>query len=467
MTDKLVALHVHSEHSCLDGLATIDDIVNRVVDLGQSAVAITDHGECSGHLQLQHAADKAGIKPIYGMEGYFTENRHEKAGKKGENYDHMTILAMNSKGLENLWSLSSLAYIEGSYYGNPRFDWELLEKYNEGLIITGGCMGGCIGKHLKDEGNYSKAVERIGRYQAIFGERFHLELHTYLDPESNEWNLRVAEAALDYSVPLITVADSHYAKPDQWYAHELMTAIQMGKTINDPSRFSYGSNQLCLFSEEETRSRLSYLPDSIVDGAIKRTGEIADMCDARVPGSRKMPVFYNTAKMDERKMRETAEEGFARKIVGHTAEDMIQVYRDRLEYEIEIVTTRGFPGYFLTVQDLINWSKSEGFLVGPSRGCFLPGSYVGQCNGEHKLIELIEKGDKVTNYFEGESTVINTFVYEIDEDIISLEFEDGAIIKCTQDHKFLTQRGWVPAIELTLDDEVIEHYASLQDDEQN
>ena len=368
MSDRLVHLHTHSEHSCLDGLATIEDIVNRVVKLDQGSVAITDHGECSGHLQLQHAADKAGIKPIYGMEGYFTENRHHKEGKKGENYDHMTIVAMNAKGLENLWSLSSLAYIEGSYYGNPRFDWEILEKYNEGLIVTGGCMGGCIGKHLKDDGDYTKAVERIGRYQAIFGDRFHLELHTYLDPESNEWNMRVAEAALDYSVPLITVADSHYAEPEQWYAHELMTAIQMGKNINDPSRFSYGSNQLCLFSEEETRSRLSYLPESIVDGAIKRTSEIADMCDARIPGSRKMPVFYNTAKMDERKMRETAEEGFARKIVGHIADDMIQVYRDRLEYEIDIVTTRGFPGYFLTVQDLINWSKSEGFLVGPSRG---------------------------------------------------------------------------------------------------
>jgi len=368
MTDNLVHLHVHTEHSFLDGLSTVDQLVNRVVDLGQSAVAITDHGECSGHLRLQHAADKAGIKPLFGMEGYFTENRFDKSGKKGENYDHMTIVAMNAQGLENLWALSSLAYIEGSYYSNPRFDWELLQKYNEGLIVTGGCMGGCIGKSLKDDGNYEKAVERIGRYQAIFGDRFHLELHTYLDPESNEWNLRVAEAALDFSVPMITVSDAHYASPDQWYAHELMTAVQMGKTMNDPTRFSYGPNQLCIFSEEETRSRLSYLPESIVDQAIKRTSEIADMCDARVPGARKMPVFYNTAKMDERKLRETAEEGFARKIVGQVADDLLQKYRDRLEYEMDVIITRGFPGYFLTVQDIINWSKNENLLVGPSRG---------------------------------------------------------------------------------------------------
>lgn len=378
MTDRLVHLHTHSEHSFLDGLSTIDQVVNRVVDLGQEAVAITDHGECSGHLRLQKAADKAGIKPIFGMEGYFTEDRFEKSGRKGENYDHMTIVAMNNKGLENLWALSSLAYIEGSYYTNARFDWELLERYNEGLIITGGCMGGCIGKHLKDGENHEKAIERIARYQAIFGDRFHLELHTYLDPESNEWNLRVAEAALDYSVPLLSVSDSHYAEPEQWFAHELMTAVQMGKTIHDPSRFSYGPNQLCIFSEEDTRSRLSYLPESIVDQAISRTNEVAQMCDARIPGSRKMPVFYSSPAMDERKFREIVEEGFNRKIVSHVAEDMLQTYRERIDFEIDVIVTRGFPGYFLTVQEIINWSKENDFLVGPSRGS-VGGSLLAYC----------------------------------------------------------------------------------------
>jgi DNA polymerase-3 subunit alpha len=152
----------------LDGLSTVEQLVQRVVDLGQSSVAITDHGEVSGHLRLQREADKAGIKPLFGMEGYFTEDRFDKTGKKGENYDHMTMVALNDKGLENLWALSSLAYIEGSYYGNPRFDWELLDKYSEGLMVTGGCMGGCIGKHL--DSNLEKAIQRISRYQDIFGD---------------------------------------------------------------------------------------------------------------------------------------------------------------------------------------------------------------------------------------------------------------------------------------------------------
>ena len=149
--DKLVHLHVHSEHSFLDGLATVDQIVNRAVALGQDSIALTDHGEVSGHLRLQRKADKAGIKPIFGMEGYFTEDRFIKDGKKGQNYDHMTMIALNDKGLENLWALSSLAYIEGTYYGNPRFDWELLKKHSEGLMVTGGCMGGCVGKFLNED----------------------------------------------------------------------------------------------------------------------------------------------------------------------------------------------------------------------------------------------------------------------------------------------------------------------------
>ena len=376
--ERLVHLHTHTELSFLDGLQTVDQLVDRVVSLDQEAVAITDHGECGGHLRLQHAADKAGIKPIFGMEGYFTEDRFDKSGKKGELYDHMTVIAMNDKGLSNLWALSSLAYIEGSYYGNPRFDWELLERYNEGLIVTGGCMGGCIGKHLQKDGNYEKAIERISKYQAIFGDRFHLELHTYLDPDSEEWNLRVAEAAFDYSVPLLSVSDSHYAKPDQWFAHELMTAVQMGKTVYDEDRFSYGPNQLCIFSEAETRSRLSYLPESMVDQAIQRTNEVAQICDARVPGTRSMPVFFASAAMDERKLLEYAEEGYSKKIVGHVSEDMLPTYRARLDYELDVIIKRGFPGYFLTVQDIIKWSKENDFLVGPSRGS-VGGSLLAYC----------------------------------------------------------------------------------------
>jgi len=377
--DNLTHLHVHSEHSFLDGLATVEQIVSRAVELGQGSIALTDHGEVSGHLRLQREADKAGIKPLFGMEGYFTEDRWVKEGKKGQNYDHMTMVALNQKGLENLWALSSLAYIEGTYYGNPRFDWELLEKYSEGLMVTGGCMGGCIGKHLHGaDRNLEKAIERISRYQAIFGDNFHLELHTYLSEESNRWNERVVEIAQEFSVPLLTVSDAHYARPDDWYAHELMTAIQMGKNMEDPERFSYGPNQLCLFSEAETRERLSYLPESVVSEAIKNTSEIARRSDARIPEGRSMPVFFATPEMDERQLTKMVWEGFDRKITPVVLADKIEEYKKRLDYELTIICNQGFPGYFLTVKDIISWSKEEGYLIGPSRGS-VGGSLLAYC----------------------------------------------------------------------------------------
>lgn len=371
MTDNLVNLHVHSEHSFLDGLSTINSIVQRAVTLGQSSIAITDHGECSGHFKLQREADKHGIKPIFGMEGYFTDNRFEKNGKKGEFYDHMTILALNQTGLNNLWSLSSEAWLDGSYYGDPRFDWELLKKYSEGLAITGGCMGGCIGKFLNEESSqhsFEKAYERIARFQSIFKENFFLEIHSYLSDDSIRWNKQVVRAADELSVPLLAVSDSHYTNPEDWYAHEVMTAIQMGKTINDEDRFSYGPDQLYIPSEVDMKNRLSYLPENVVSQAIRNTKDISDKCDVQIRESKSMPVFFASKEQDVRKLNDAVEDGFKRKIFGKVPFDMLQTYFDRIEYELDIIISKGFPGYFHMVADVIKWSKEEGMLVGPSRG---------------------------------------------------------------------------------------------------
>lgn len=379
--DNLVHLHVHTEHSFLDGLSKVDELVKRVVELGQESVAITDHGECSGHFSLQKEADKAGIKPIFGMEGYFCDDRFEKKGKKGEFYDHMTVIALNDTGLRNLWSLSSRAWIDGSYYGDPRFDWELLEKYSEGLAITGGCMGGCIGKFL-NEGNrqysFEKAYDRISRFQSIFKDNFFLELHSYLSEDSMKWNSQVVQAATELSVPLLTVSDSHYTYPEDWFTHELMTAIQMGKTINDEDRFSYGPNQLCIFSENEMKDRLSYLPENVVSEAVKNTKMLADKCDASVKEDSKKPVFFATPAQDVRKLQEVVEEGFQRKVLTKIDPERVEEYRNRLDYEMNLIIDKGFPGYFHLVRDIIVWSKEQGYLVGPNRGS-VGGSLLAYC----------------------------------------------------------------------------------------
>lgn len=369
--DPFVSLHVHTEHSFLDGIPTITQLVDRIVELDQQAVAVTDHGECSGHVRLQKAADKVGIKPLFGIEGYFVEDRASRVGRKGENYEHQILIAQNQKGLENLWALSSLAFLEGMYY-DPRFDWELLDKYSEGLISTTGCLGGVVTKFFVETNkqyNPDKGYDRLSRMASIFKDRFYVELHTFRDETQKKTNQLLVEVANDLSLPLIVVSDSHYLRPDEWKEHELLTAIQMGLYHDSPERFQYGPDQLRLFSSDEVHSRLDYLPKSAVDEAIRNTAEIANSCTAQVKEVRNMPVFFDSVDLDERELRKLAWSGFDQK-VPKARPDWIPLedYKQRLEYELEIITSKKYCGYFLFVREMIVWAKDRGHLVGPARG---------------------------------------------------------------------------------------------------
>jgi DNA polymerase III subunit alpha len=359
--------HSHSEYSPLDGISYVEDIVKRAKELNYCAVALTDHGEVGGHLELEKYAKQYGIKPIYGIETYMCEDRFDKdkTKKRGESTGHMVILAMNDKGLENLWALSSLAYLEGKYY-DPRIDWQLLEKYNEGLIVTGACMGGWIGKDILT--NPMQALTNAAKLQAIFGDRFYLELHTYQDPTQEEWNKASVILARRLSIPLIVVNDSHYTNPEDWYLHECLTAVQMGKTMNDKTRFQYGENQLGMLSEADSRQRLNYLPKDVVEEAIQNTGRIADMCNASIPRQHGMPLFYNDKEMDADILRRNIEVGFNLRIKPHISADEVDTYWQRILYETEVIIDHGFQGYFLIVQDIISWSKTNDILIGPGRG---------------------------------------------------------------------------------------------------
>ncbi len=369
--DPFVSLHVHTEHSFLDGIPTVTQLVDRIVELDQEAVAITDHGECSGHIRLQKAADKAGIKPLFGIEGYFTDDRRARLGKKGEFSEHQILIAQNQKGLENLWALSSLAFLEGMYY-DPRTDWELLEKYSDGLISTTGCLGGQVTKFFVETNkafNPDKGYDRLSRMMSVFKDRFYVELHTFRDPVQEKTNKLLVELANEFSLPMIVVSDSHYLRPDEWKEHELLTAIQMGLHHDSPERYQYGPDQLRLFSSNEILDRLDYLPRNIVEEAIKNTSEIAKSCDARIEEVRNMPVFFESVDLDERELRKYAQEGFDRKI-HRSKPDWIPLedYEERLQYELKLITSKKYCGYFLFVRDMIVWAKDQGQLVGPARG---------------------------------------------------------------------------------------------------
>lgn len=371
------SLHNHSEYSTLDGISYVEEMVKRAKELNYSAIALTDHGEVGGHLELEKYAKQYDIKPIYGIETYICEDRNirDKTKKRGEATGHMVILAMNNQGLENLWALSSLAYIEGKYY-DPRIDWELLEKYNEGLIVSGGCIGGWIGKDiLTDPGT---ALKNASRLLAIFGDRFFLELHTFQDPKQEDWNKASVKLAKRLLIPLVVVNDSHYSNPEDWYLHECITAVQMRKTMNDSSRYQYGENQLSMLGETENRQRLNYLPNDVVNEAINNADLIAKMCDVEIPRQHEMPLFFNDKNMDADALRERIKSGFDNNIKPYLTQDEIEIYSERIEYETNVIIDHGFQGYFLIVQDIINWSKNNNILIGPARGS-VGGSLAARC----------------------------------------------------------------------------------------
>jgi DNA polymerase-3 subunit alpha len=367
---SFVHLHVHTEHSFLDGVPTLPGLVKRVAELGQGAVAITDHGEVSGHLKFQTAAKEQGIQPIFGMEGYFVDDALDKTVR---NEKHITLLAVSQVGLTNLWKLSSRAYIEGLYY-KPRIDWKMLEEHGEGIIATSGCMGGFVAHLLiegEDQYNPGLAEERMGRMASILGDRFYIELHTFPDDKQRDLNKALVEKGSNFGIPMIAVSDSHYLEPQDWEMHELLIAAQMQKKWNDPTRYTYGPGALHIMGEDEVYEKLTgHLPDLIVRTAMDNTVKIAEMAEGvELQGQRTYPIYLNKTEEDVEKLTRDAWKLFDERLgkLG-IAGDELERYRERMTSELELVIAKGYAGYFLITAESVQWAKAKGLLIGPGRG---------------------------------------------------------------------------------------------------
>lgn len=366
----MIHLHVHTEFSFLDGLPTMADLVLRAEELGHSAIAVTDHGNVGGHLRFQREAKKRGVKPIFGMEGYFTDDRNVREGRKGENYEHIGLIALDDEGLRNLWTLSSRGFLEGLHYGDPRLDWEVLAAHSSGIAATSGCLNGCIASRFNEGGkkfDEQDGLQRLGRFLNIFGDRFLIELHTYDSEEQRATNLRLAHLARTYGVRTIAVSDSHYLRPGDWETHQYLMAAQ-----TNSDKYVYGPGQLYVLSDADVRERLAYLGPEAVDEAIANTHLIADSCDAEIRTARRVvPVFYDSEAQDRKRLLDLALTEFDARTTRMGVEaggDEWRRYRLRLLDELELVIDKGFAGYFLIVRDVVRWAKDNGILVGPSRG---------------------------------------------------------------------------------------------------
>jgi DNA polymerase III subunit alpha len=372
--DNFVHLHVHTEYSMLDGAARLDDLFTETAKQGMPALAMTDHGNVFGAYDFWKKANKHGVRPIIGIEAYvtpktsrFDKTRVRWGGGGGDDvsgggaYTHMTLLAQNTGGMHNLFRLSSLASIEGFYF-KPRIDRELLQTYAGGLIATTGCPSGEVQTYLR-LGKYDEAVASAAEFRDIFGAgNYYLELMDHgIDIETRVRDdlLRLAK---DLNLPLVATNDLHYTYQSDSTAHEVLLCVQSGSTLADPNRFKFNGDDYYLKSAADMRKIWADLPE-----ACDNTLEIAERCDVSFieePG-RFMPRFPLPAGEDETSwFVKEVEKGLHHRYPSGIPDEV----RKRAEYETEIVTSKGYAGYYLVVADFINWAKNNGVRVGPGRG---------------------------------------------------------------------------------------------------
>jgi DNA polymerase-3 subunit alpha len=365
---SFVHLHCHSEYSLLDGANRIDDLIARAKDLEQPAVAITDHGNLHAAWEFQEKAKKAGIKPIIGMEAYVAPGDRRERGRpraagdfakpQAKPYYHLIVLARDSVGYRNLIKLSSLAYTEG-FYTKPRVDRELLARYNDGLVVTSACMAGEVATHLLNDA-YQLAAEAASWYANVFKDRYYLEVQGHDSEGQARLNKAVMELARDLNLPVVATNDAHFLRATDHDAHDVLLCIGLGKDRTDAERLRYDRG-LYFKSAPEMAQRF---PDR--SDVIENTLRIADESD--VPFQKKyflpsFPLPAGTATENELLVR-LATEG-AKKRYGDPLPEHV---RERLEYELDVITKTGYAGYFLIVSDFIAAARERGIPVGPGRG---------------------------------------------------------------------------------------------------
>ena len=357
---SFVHLHVHTEYSLLDGACRIDRMMERVKELGQDAIAITDHGVMYGCIDFYKAAKAAGIKPIIGCEVYMARRRMSDRihGVDNDPY-HLVLLCKDRRGYENLCYMVSEAFLHG-FYGKPRIDLDLLREHHEGLIALSACLAGAIPQYLMEE-SYDSAKEYALKMAQIMGEgNFYLELQDHGIPEQRAVNQGIHRIARETGLPLVVTNDAHYLRREDAKMQDVLLCIQTGKTVDDENRMKFPSDDFYLKSEEELRALFPGCEE-----AFANTAQIAEKCNLdfvfheyHLP-SFPVPAGYT----NEEYFRKLCYEGFQERYPEAPEE-----YKQRLEYEIGVISRMGYVNYYLIVWDFIHYAKQSGIPVGPGRG---------------------------------------------------------------------------------------------------
>lgn len=387
MNQKFTHLHLHSHYSLLDGLAKIDDIIDKVKELGMDSVAITDHGTMYGVIEFYEKCKAKGVKPIIGCEVYEAiRGMEDKTPNLDGKRFHLILLARNEQGYKNLVKIVTEAHLRGFYY-KPRVDFELLEKYSDGLLAMSACLQGHI-PHLLLSNKKEEAEEIALKYEKIFGKgNFYLEVQHHPGfPEQARVNQMMIELSKKTGIPLVATNDSHYVNRDDAEAQDVLMLINTGADINDKERLSMLGDDFSIRSTEEMAEAFKEIPE-----AISNTQKIVEACNLELKlGEFKLPTFdVPEGKTSESYLRELCYLGIEKKYDIHSEElnsvvetalkgkqikleeikDVkLKEVIERMEYELSVISRTGFSGYFLIVQDFVNWAKNNRIVVGPGRG---------------------------------------------------------------------------------------------------
>ncbi|MGN0708136.1 MAG: DNA polymerase III subunit alpha [Faecalibacterium sp.] len=367
-----VHLHVHTEYSLLDGACRIDQMMDRVRECGQTAIACTDHGVMYGCVQFYKAAKKAGIKPIIGCEVYVaTRTRFDKVNKIDGN-NHLLLLCKNETGYKNLIKMVSAAFTEG-FYSKPRVDKQLLEQHHEGLICLSACLAGEIPQALL-AGDYERAKTTALWYRDLFGEgNFYIELQDHGLKEDVTVLPLLIKLARETGIPMAATNDAHYLRKEDAKMQGILLCIQTGKTIQDADKMEFQTDEFYLKTTDEMYELFSIVPE-----ACSNTAKIAEQCSFDFDfGHTKIPYYKAPGGMDNQEYFEKlCWEGLERRY----GADVPESNKERLRYEIGVIRSMGYTNYYLIVFDYINFAKSQGIPVGPGRGSGA-GSIAAYCVG--------------------------------------------------------------------------------------
>jgi DNA polymerase-3 subunit alpha len=366
---NFVHLHVHSHYSLLDGLAKIDELLDRAKELGMDSLALTDHGVLYGAIEFYQKAKEKGVKPLIGCEMYLAPNGlAQKRAKIDDARHHLILLAKNEAGYKNLLRLVSIAHLEGFYY-KPRVDKEVLRKHSEGLVALSACIEGEV-PSLVLSGKTDEAEHTAREYEKIFGKgNFFLEIqHHPKYPNQKIANDGVIGISRRTGIPLVATTDMHYVRPDDAPIQDILLCVQTNRKVSEQNRMNLMDFALYMRSPEEMAADFNEIPE-----ALENTVRVAEMCNLEIElGNIKLPCFKVPDRFTpELYLRKLCEEGLAERFGKNVTDE----HRARMEYELSVIEKTGFASYFLIVQDFVNWAKDRGIVVGPGRGS-AAGSFV-------------------------------------------------------------------------------------------